>query len=220
MWRISFAHKLLSYLWPQTQRISTEHNGVLELTQSSGKWVLDSLNANYSYGSLQKVLERGLKYVELDKVNSILLLGMGGGSIIHSLQQKYRFEGTLDAVEIDRKVIEIARTAFGIMESKQINIIHQDAYDFIEETNQTYDLVIVDLFLDNLIPHQFYTTTFCELVMNRINSEGHLLFNLGMNEESSIQKVLNYFGAYQNLNCTVIKKVQGLNTLLIAQRMD
>jgi hypothetical protein len=74
--------KLFSYLWPSTRRFSSEINGILEVTYINGKKVLDTKNANYSYGSLQKILEIGLTKVDLNKVDNLLLLGMGGGSMI------------------------------------------------------------------------------------------------------------------------------------------
>lgn len=61
------------------------------MTYVNGKKVLDTENANYSYGSLQKILEIGLTKVNLKNVENLLLLGMGGGSIIHSLRNTFEY---------------------------------------------------------------------------------------------------------------------------------
>ena len=42
--------KILSYLWPQTTKFPSDHNGNLEVTLYNGKKMLDSKNANYSFG--------------------------------------------------------------------------------------------------------------------------------------------------------------------------
>ena len=84
--------KFLSYLWPDTKRFSSEINGILEVTYINGQKVLDTENANYSYGSLQKILEFGLTKVDLKLVENILLLGMGGGSIIKSLRENIEYK--------------------------------------------------------------------------------------------------------------------------------
>jgi len=44
--------KLLSYIWPQTTKVNSDFNGILELTLLNGKRMLDSKNTNYSYGDL------------------------------------------------------------------------------------------------------------------------------------------------------------------------
>ncbi|MCB0455711.1 MAG: spermine synthase, partial [Aequorivita sp.] len=83
--------KFFSYIWPTTRRFPSKINGTLEITYMNGKKVLDTENANYSYGSLQKILEIGLTKVELNAVENILLLGMGGGSVIHSLRNTFEY---------------------------------------------------------------------------------------------------------------------------------
>jgi spermidine synthase len=61
---MSFIQKIVSYLYPiKVKEISSERSGSLEVTLVNGKLVIDSENANYSYGSLQQVLKKGLHYI-------------------------------------------------------------------------------------------------------------------------------------------------------------
>ena len=55
--------KFFSYFLPINviKRKSTISNS-LEVTWNNGELVLDSKNTNYSYGSLQRILKKGLKY--------------------------------------------------------------------------------------------------------------------------------------------------------------
>ena len=84
--------KILSYIWPVTRKFPSEFNGTLEISYVNGKKVLDTKNANYSYGSLQKILEIGLTKVNLKSVENLLLLGLGGGSIIQSLRETFEYQ--------------------------------------------------------------------------------------------------------------------------------
>ena len=84
--------KFLSYIWPITHRFSSEINGPLEVTYINGKKVLDTKNANYSYGSLQKILKFGLTKIDLKSVENILILGMGAGSVIQSLRETFDYK--------------------------------------------------------------------------------------------------------------------------------
>ena len=77
--------KILSYFYPITQKIETFQNGIVEITYYNGKKMLNSAHANYSYDSLQLILKYGLTKVDLKQVNAILLLGLGGGSVIQTL---------------------------------------------------------------------------------------------------------------------------------------
>jgi tRNA A58 N-methylase Trm61 len=75
----------------------------------NGKKVLDSQNPNYPYGSLQKLLSYGLSQLDISVNSEILLLGLGGGSIIQTLRNTFDHHGKITAVEIDEVVIEIAK---------------------------------------------------------------------------------------------------------------
>jgi spermidine synthase len=67
--------KILSYIVPFTiRKIRSAFSGALELTIINGKKVLDSAHANYSFGTLQRVLKFGLTKVNLSCIRNILLL--------------------------------------------------------------------------------------------------------------------------------------------------
>ena len=83
----SLLKRLLSYLFPFTRRVPSPVSGHLEVTLYNGRKVLDSATANYSYGALQRVLRYGLQQLDLVQVRSILLLGLGGGSVIQTLRK-------------------------------------------------------------------------------------------------------------------------------------
>lgn len=204
----------LSYFWPQTTKIESEYSGVLELTYVYGKKVLDSKNANYSYGSLQKILKQGILSVGLSKMESVLLLGLGGGCV---LQELSKYKALITAVEWDKKIIEIAEQEFKVTNQQCLTIIHEDAFTFMQENNTNYNLIIVDLFIDNKVPTQFYTQEFCTYLYNNLTLEGGLIFNLGMDHALKFKEVIQFF---KKKMCAVkvLKKVQKTNTLLIVNK--
>src|SRR5690606_3858014 len=142
-------------LWPFTRRYTSEISGVLEVTYINGKKVLDSENANYSYGKLQKVLELGLRQIDLSPVKNTLVLGLGGGSVVKSLREKFGYTEQIIAVDVDGEVIRIAQEEFAIKETEKLKIIHEDAFAFTKDTKGNFQLVIIDLFIDTKIPSLF-----------------------------------------------------------------
>lgn len=214
-------NNLLSYLWPQTRKIDSDFNGILELTLVNGRKVLNSKNANYSFGSLQRILEIGLSKIELKEVHSVLLLGLGGGSVISSLRKKDDFKGEVLAVEIDKKVIEIAAKEFSISDAEDLTIKNVDAYGFTKECKSKYDLIIVDLFIDNKVPEQFYSEEFCTNLSLILDEKGSILFNLGMGHMNNKMRdfVKHHFNNTLGLNTFLLDNVLNTNTLLIANKL-
>ena len=212
--------KFLSYIWPTTRRFSSEINGTLEVTYINGKKVLDTQNANYSYGSLQKILEFGLTKVELKSVENILILGMGGGSIIHSLRNTFQYTKNIVAVEIDPEIIRLAKQEFGITSSENLQIIEGDAFEFVKTSKEKFRLIIIDLFIDLSVPPIFYGKEFCENVSKLLAKNGSIIFNAGVNieKESGItEKILANFGS--DFQFRIHQKVNGNNTLLIGNKL-
>lgn len=209
----------LSYLWPDTKRFSSEINGSLEVTYINGQKVLDTENANYSYGSLQKILEFGLTKVDLKSVENILILGMGGGSVIQSLRETFEYEKKITAIEIDPKIIQIAKEEFGITESGNQRIFQEDAFQYVKNTSEGFQLIIIDLFIDTQVPLVFYGEEFCQNVGNRLDENGSLIFNIGINlekESARAEAIISNFG--KNFKFQIYPKVNGSNLLLIGKK--
>lgn len=214
--------KLLSYVWPFTSEVATDHNGELYLTLVNGRKTLNSKNANYSFGSLQQIMEFGLSRIDLKNTKSLLLLGLGGGSVIVSLRNKFKYEGKIVAVELDNKVIELAKNEFFISAFPNLTIHNSDAFEFVKQSNPQYDLVIVDLFFDNVVPPQFYSEEFCQNLSSILSEKGSILFNLGINEIESQKraKVVDYFSKKENFTTSLYEKVVDTNFLMVADKLS
>jgi SAM-dependent methyltransferase len=108
-------------------------------------------------------------------IRTALLLGLGAGSNARLLAELYK-DIEIDAVEIDRGVIDIAREHFHLDEIPKLHIHHADAIDYASHLDQSYDLILVDCFgdldiapelediafLNNLRAHTTY------LILNRL----------------------------------------------------
>ncbi|MBA4371402.1 MAG: hypothetical protein C0402_00925 [Thermodesulfovibrio sp.] len=83
------------------------------------------------------------------KPGSILLIGLGGGSLVHFLLQACP-DSSLDVVEVSEEVISLAREYFFLpAENRQFRIIHAAGQDFIQqkiEADRRYDLILIDAF--------------------------------------------------------------------------
>ncbi|PJJ08050.1 spermine/spermidine synthase [Flavobacterium sp. 1] len=173
--------KLLSYIIPiKIYKTNSALSKTIEVTWANGELVLDSENTNYSYGSLQRILRKGLKHFgfkKIAKMNNILVLGVAGGSVIKTLVDEIHFEGQITGVDIDPDIIKIANEYFKLDEIKNLNIIIDDAFEFVLKTKDRYDLIIVDIFQDTKMPNFLFEKFFINRICFLLKTKGIILFN-------------------------------------------
>ena len=173
--------RLLSYILPvKIYQKKSEFSKNLEVTWNNGYLVLDSENTNYSFGSLQRVLKKGLKYIGYERINTfenILILGVAGGSVIETIKNDIKFKGKITGVEIDATAIEIANKYFGLNNYKNVEIIIEDAFEFVLKTKEKYDLIIIDIFQDTTMPNFLFEDFFINRINFLLNINGFILFN-------------------------------------------
>ena len=137
---------------------------------------------------------------------------MGGGTVIKILREELMYANNITAVEKDPVIIQIAHDEFDIKEDKKTKIICDDALKFIDSTTQKYDLIIIDIFIDDTVPKPFLETPFWKDVTQKIAPNGHFLFN-------SIKSTTQTFSTLQKwledkYELTLLDGVDGTNTLL------
>ncbi len=74
----------------------------------------------------------------------ILVLGLGGGTIVHLLKLFFP-ESSLVCVELDPQHIQIAKRFFAIPQ-KNVELIQGDAYEYLRNGNDKFDWIIDDVF--------------------------------------------------------------------------
>lgn len=198
----------------------SEINGCLTIYVLNGKKVLDSPVSNYSYGSLQRVLKRGLTEIRMTpKLSSILLLGLGGGSVIETIREEFNCQAPVTAVDIDNIIIDIAQEEFNINRFKNVNIIYADALDFVMKCTDKFDLIILDVFVGKHVPLAFTDEVFLKHLLQLVNAGGHIVFNtlrstMSPDTTALITKVFKDNG----LHAKLIEKVERKNNLIVGQR--
>ncbi len=173
--------RLLSFLLPvKIHQKKSVYSKNLEVTWNNGYLVLDSENTNYSFGSLQRVLKKGLKYIGYERIKgfqSVLVLGVAGGSVIETLKKEVKFEGKITGVEIDAAVVELATKYFGLGNYNNVSIVIDDAFEFVLKTKEKYDLIIIDIFQDTTMPNFLFEDFFINRINFLLNVNGFILFN-------------------------------------------
>jgi spermidine synthase len=207
--------RLLSYIYPITKKVKSEFSDSLEITWYNGKKYLNTKNANYSYGSLQEILKIGLERINLQHCNEVLVLGLGGGSVIETMQNDFNYNGHITALDIDPVIIQLAKDEFNIHENEKLAIICEDALTFMEGNNKLFDLIIVDLYIDIEVPSIFLELPFWKNVSKAISKS--MLFNASLenSENDKITSIISLLSTH-NFETEKLEKVKDTNTLVIA----
>jgi spermidine synthase len=181
------------------ERTPSEISPCLEVAHINGKYMLNSMHANYSYGMLQKVFEVEFKKIELKKrkINNVLILGFGAGSIAYVILEKLKMNCNITGVEKDSQVISLGYKYFNIQRLRNTEIVCADAYDYMLENNKHYDLIIVDVYVDNVVPEKMESDVFLNKVRQSLNDKGLVIFNKMIcddESEKSSKKLYETFG--------------------------
>ena len=173
--------KLFSYFIPiNVYKKKSSVSQSIEITWNNGQLVLDSRSTNYSYGSLQRILRKGLKYIGFERIKnfeSILILGVAGGSVIKTLVEEIKFKGKITGVEIDSDIIAIANQYFQLDTIPNLEIVIDDAFEYVLKTKLKYDLIIIDIFQDTTMPNFLFEDYFIDRINSLLNLNGFILFN-------------------------------------------
>ncbi|MCD8107418.1 MAG: fused MFS/spermidine synthase [Oscillospiraceae bacterium] len=128
---------------------------------------------------------------------SVLILGLGTGTF--ATQCEYYFGITdIDGVEIDQKIIDLAYEYFDL--SDCVTTYTQDGRAYINLTDNTYDVIMVDAYQDITIPFQMSSVEFFEEVAEQLNDGGVMVVNMNMYSTGDDDSINDYL-------CGTIKSV-------------
>ena len=216
--------RLLSFLLPvKIHQKKSVYSKNLEVTWNNGYLVLDSENTNYSYGSLQRVLKKGLKYIGYDRIRnfqSILVLGVAGGSVIETLKNEIKFEGQITGVEIDPVVVELATKYFGLGKYNNVSIVIDDAFEFVLKSKEKYDLIIIDIFQDTTMPNFLFEDFFINRINFLLKVNGFILFNTMILNKNDSERNFDYRNKFDsNYSVRLYPKIEEHNELFTIKKL-
>lgn len=111
-------------------------------------------------------------------LQSALMLGGGAYSYPKDFIKRLP-AATLDVVEIDPDLTDLAKQHFGLEDHERLRIYHADGRVFINDSPRKYDAVLVDVFKSlRVLPHQLTTREAVEKIHGALNENGVVLVNM------------------------------------------
>jgi len=107
-------------------------------------------------------------------------LMIGGSGYAYPSHFLKKFPGaSLDVVEIDPVLTDLARQYFGLVDDPRLTIYHEDGRTFINRTPAGYDAVFMDAYKSVItIPYQLTTREALQKISDMLNEGGVFLANI------------------------------------------
>ena len=118
-----------------------------------------------------------LLFTDEAEVDRVLFVGGGGFTGPRIFHETYP-NATVDVVELDPAVIDAADRYFGIPDSPRMNVHRGDGRQYLEETDRTYDVIVLDAYRKDDVPFQLTTVEFMRRAAERLDDDGVLVANL------------------------------------------
>lgn len=173
-------------IWNPFRRITYQSNinGVITIGKRHSEKALYAGGVTQSGGEIAPMWDTVIGNVYRDShakpQNDILILGVGGGSVIHAIR-KHDKKAFITGIELDPVMKQVAFEEFGIKENAKQKIIIADAKQWIQKQSRTsrlvYGTIIVDLYIGSLNPPKARTKAFLEQLKTLAKPHGIIIYN-------------------------------------------
>lgn len=176
-----------------------EHPDIIKDVDSeySRIWVKKVTTSNTNYKTLQvdqglesyineETGEMGAKYLtfydlfEYYNKNANKTLIIGGAAYTYPKHYLSKYEDkTIDVIEIDEKMTEIAQEEFNLdVDNENLRIFHQDGRSYLNYSDEKYDTILIDAFKGLNAPFELTTYEAMCKVKERLNDNGIVITNI------------------------------------------
>ena len=119
---------------------------------------------------------RLVRHFRSDSRNALMI---GGGAFVYPRDYLHQSPlATMDVVEIDPRLTELARQYFGLHDDTRLRVINQDGRTFLNQSHNRYDVIFCDAFSSYLIPYQLTTQESVEHLHRVLKDNGVVLVNI------------------------------------------
>ena len=121
-------------------------------------------------------------------------LMIGGAAYTYPTYYLNKYEDkTIDVVEIDDKMTELAQGQFGLdIENPRLKIYTQDGRSFLNRTENKYDTILIDAFKGLNAPFELTTYEALNKVKNALNDNGVVITNVISSLEGKDEDFIKY----------------------------
>lgn len=136
------------------------------------------INTQFYKGNLPYINYFTIPYLINPDIKNILLIGFGTGKIVNDWEKLFDNLDSIDVVDIEENIFDIAVDYFEFKKSDSINFFLQDGLVFLRENNKKYDLIVTDVASDDGIDDRFLSDDYFKLIKKSLTPNGVFVSNL------------------------------------------
>lgn len=186
--------------------IESDFHNITVVESKIGRFLkyLDTYQAGFintpSYkGNLPYINYFLIPYLMNKNIKNILLVGFGSGILVNNYEKIFDLN-SIDVVDIEENIFEIAKNYFDFKLSEKTNFYLQDALIYLKTTKKKYDLIVVDVAGDEGIDERFCSIDYLKLIKSRLKKGGIFVSNLPSSRDIFNKKnkfILNLIDDYK-----------------------
>ena len=136
------------------------------------------INTPFYKGNLPYINYFTIPYLINPDIKDILLIRFGTGKIVNDWEKLFDNLKSIDVVDIEENIYDIAKDYFNFKKSDMVNFFLQDGIVFLRENTKKYDLIVVDVASDDGIDERFLDDEYLALIKNSLSINGIFISNL------------------------------------------
>lgn len=161
----------------------------IRVVDEGGSRTLCFDNGTQSRMSLRDPTQGQFEYTEYfhmpwlwnDRFTNVLMIGLGGASTQRAYERLYP-EMTIETVEIDPTVAQVAGKYFKLKESPRQRVHLEDGRVFLRRSQTRYGVILVDAYIESRygssIPYHLATKEFFTIAAEHLSTNGVLAYNV------------------------------------------
>ena len=206
-----FNDKILFEVESYFHNITITENEIGRFIHYNDTYQAGIINTPYYKGNLPYINYFLLPYFYRNKIDNVLLIGLGTGQIVNDLFKLFPEIKRFDICDIEENIIYLAEKFFGFKLNNKSNFYLQDALVFLKSINKKYDLIIVDVANNDGIDERFLSEEYINLIKKHLKKSGLFISNLCSSADLNHKKntIYKYIMNLYSKNFNSIKVFKG-----------
>ena len=173
-----FNDKILYEIKSSFHKIKVIENEIGRFLHYKDTYQAGFINTNFYKGNLPYINYFLIPYLMNPKIEKILLIGLGSGKIVNDFEFLFDNLKTIDVVDIEENILNIAQTYFDFKPDKKFNFILQDGITYLRGNKKKYDLIVADIANNDGIDLRFLNDEYFAALKHSLKKTGIFVSNM------------------------------------------
>jgi len=160
------------------EKVESSINGQIQVVRTAGRYKIMCGGLIQTGGVLRDIWRKGLKRISDNQfpISNVLILGLGGGTVARLVAKQWP-QAQIVGVELDPAMITLGKKYFDLDRLSQLKIIQADAFEWVKNQKDKFDLILVDMYLGELLPEKSEQEEFLQDLRSLLTKPGKVIFN-------------------------------------------